>query len=276
MEVMADRAVSLGLKKLCFTDHMDIDYPKTADDYSFIFHLEDYLKKLEELKAKYKDRLDLLIGVELGLQPEISDKLKAFTSSYPFDFIIGSSHVVDHIDPYYSTFWNDISEEEGVMKYFQSIIDNSKVCDDFHVYGHLDYIVRYTPTMTEYRKIISSQNNDIQNDTSLKSPKPKCPEYSYDKYADIIDEVLRTLLSYGKGIEINTSGLKYGLDHTHPRKEILKRYRDLGGEIITIGSDAHKPEHLAYRFGEAADLLKSLGFRYYAIYEQGKPNMMKL
>jgi histidinol-phosphatase (PHP family) len=91
-----------------------------------------------------------------------------------------------------------------------------------------------------------------------------------------LDDVLRTILDCGKGIEINTSGYKYGLGHAHPKTEILKRYRELGGEIITIGSDAHKPEHLCYDFHLVPELLKSLGFTYYTTFVQRKPVFERL
>lgn len=277
MEQMIEMALRLGLKKLCFTDHMDIDYPHSADGYSFVFNLGEYTKKLEELKEQYKNRLEILIGIELGLQPHIPDKMKALTDSYPFDFVIGSSHVVNHIDPYYTAYWEGITEEEGVMRYFESIIDNCKVFQDFNVYGHIDYIVRYTPSMSVYKKyMMDQQSGKDAAATNRASNTPVYQEYSYEKYADILDVVLKTILSYQKGIEINTSGLKYGLGHIHPKTELLKRYKELGGELITIGSDAHKPEHLAYEFEQTAALLRSLGYRYYATFVKGKPVMEKL
>ncbi|HKL79573.1 MAG TPA: hypothetical protein VJ888_03970, partial [Mobilitalea sp.] len=105
---------------------------------------------------------------------------------------------------------------------------------------------------------------------------PTYMSYSYLQYADILDEVLKTILSFGKGIEVNTAGFKYGLGHPHPKVELLKRYRELGGELITIGSDAHTPEHLCYDFDRISDLLLNLGFRYYATFFQGAPIMHKL
>ena len=80
----------------------------------------------------------------------------------------------------------------------------------------------------------------------------------------------------GKGIELNTAGLKYGLGFAHPHPDILKRYRQLGGEIITVGADAHKPEHIAYDFGKAADILRSCGFEYYTEFKQRRPIFLHL
>ena len=100
--------------------------------------------------------------------------------------------------------------------------------------------------------------------------------YSYRKFSDVIDEILRILIQKGKGIELNTGGFKYGLGHPNPEEAVLKRYRELGGEIVTIGSDAHRPEHVAYTFGKVPEILKAAGFRYYTVFRERKPMFSEL
>lgn len=247
MEEMVKKAISLGLKRICFTDHMDYDYPKVSD-LTFLFDFEAYIKKINFLKEKYKTDINILTGIELGLQPHLTKQLTDLVNSHPVDFIIGSSHVVDHYDPYYKEYWEGKTKKQGMQAYFQSIIDNCRAFQGFHVYGHIDYIVRYVPKHLD---------EEI--------------EYSYNDYAEILDEVLKTILHYERGIEVNSAGLKYGLSFPHPKVEILQRYRELGGEIITIGSDAHLPEHLCYEFNKIGELLRSIGFKYYTTFIQGKP-----
>ena len=87
---------------------------------------------------------------------------------------------------------------------------------------------------------------------------------------------LKVLISKNIGLELNTAGLKYGLSFAHPQVEVLKRYRELGGEIITVGSDGHKPEHLAYDFHKVPDILEEAGFSYYTIFKNRKPEFIKL
>ncbi len=253
MEQTIERAIELGLKKICFTDHMDYDYPH-LEDICFVFDPEEYISRLERLKERYGKQIRILTGIELGLQPQIGEELDALMGSYHFDFVIGSTHVIDYMDPYYPRFWEHRTKEEGLLAYFRSISQNCRLFrKHFNIYGHLDYIIRYVPTADG-----------------------KKADYSYADYADILDEALRTIIDCGRGIEVNTSGLKYGTGYTHPKAEILKRYRELGGDLITIGSDAHKPEHLAYDFHLIPDLLKGLGYRYYAVFEQGRPVYEKL
>ena len=252
MEQMIERALQLGLQKLCFTDHMDYDYPQVSK-YNFEFDPVPYFKKLNELKEVYHKKIQILTGLELGLQPHLCERMTSLIRNYNFDFVIGSSHVVDHVDPYYPEYWKNRSQRKGIEDYFISIIKNCKAFQEFHIYGHLDYIIRYVPGQSQ-QKI----------------------DYSYSDYADLLDEVLTTIIHYGKGIEINTAGLKYGLGYAHPKIDVLKRYKELGGDIITIGSDAHKPEHLCYDFHLVPELLKSIGFAYYATYIESKPLFEKL
>lgn len=249
MESMIEKAISLGMERICFTDHMDYDFPAQSE-YTFVFNPDEYFESLNILEVRYRDKIKVLKGVELGLQPYLADRYHHLVCKYPFDFAIGSSHLVNGIDPYMKVYWEGISKEEGIRRYFQSIIDNIKAFNDFQIYGHLDYAIRYAPDTNE--------------------------GYTYKRFADIIDTMLKTILEHGKGIEINTSGLKYGLGHPHPHSDIIRRYKELGGELITIGSDGHKPEHLGYDFKKAEELLLSLGFRYYAVFEKKKPIFLKL
>lgn len=246
---MVHAAVKSGVDGICFTDHMDFDYPCDLPE-SFYFDPVVYFQEMSSVQAHFKDTFPIHIGVEIGLQPQLKDTLPKFTMSYPFDFVIGSSHLIHHMDPYYPEYFEGKTEDEAYLEYFEYILENLAIFDCFDVYGHIDYIVRYGPNKNRF--------------------------YSYEKFADVIDEILRTLLHKGKGIEINTGGFKYGLGHPNPTERILCRYRELGGEIITVGADAHKPEHAAYEFGKVPDILKNAGFKYYTVFKERKPVFYKL
>lgn len=247
-EKMIEQAISLGLSYLCITDHMDPDMDSLGLDWTF--SLPGYFERYRKLKERYGSSITLLTGIELGLQPHLSEKLTEILSYGPFDFVIGSAHVCDRQDPYFPEYWQGKTDEEGIFRYFEYILETLAAFEDIDVYGHLDYVVRYAPS--------------------------KAATYSYRKYAEILDEILKTLISKNIGLELNTAGLKYGLGFAHPHPDILRRYRDLGGEMITIGSDAHKPEHLAYAFEKVSDILKSCGFQYYTIFKNRKPEFVKL
>ena len=252
LEEMVLAGISRGLKTMCFTEHQDIDYPDSPDGPGSIFLLntDSYLYDLARLKEKYREQIRLLFGVELGLQPEVMRQNAVYAKSYDFDFIIGSSHICHGKDPYYPSFFEGREESSAYREYFESILENVKKNSNFDVYGHLDYVVRYGPDRDKY--------------------------YSYHEYRDILDEILETLLDKGKGIELNTGGIQKGMKDFHPCTDILKRYRELGGEIITVGSDSHDAAHIADAFGRAAEVLLSCGFRYYAVFEKRTPEFIRL
>lgn len=248
---MLDRAISLNMNYFYLTDHHDIDFPAdAADGLTFQLDTPAYLSRLEELKSVYRSRIEIRKGVELGLMAHITDKLNAYVEAYAFDFVIGSSHLVRGIDPYYPEYYQGRSQREAYREYFESIYENVKTFHNYDVYGHLDYVVRYGPT----------QNKD----------------WNFRDYADIFEAIFQILIPHGKGIEINTAGLYKGLGYPHPHRDILSMYKDMGGEIITVGSDAHQPMHFAYGFDTAEALLKSCGFQYYCIFKNRKPEFIPL
>lgn len=252
MEEMIQRGIALGLNTMCFTEHNDFDYPDSPEESGdiFVLNTDSYLYELIQMKEKYADRIRILFGVELGLQPQLMRKNAVYAKSYDFDFIIGSSHLCNGRDPYFPDFFEGRTDEEAYREYFASILENVKKFSNYDVYGHLDYVVRYG----------ASRDRD----------------YSYEKYRDLLDPILETLIEKGKGIELNTSGAAKGLRDLHPCTGVLKRYRELGGEIITVGSDAHTPDCVAGSFDRACEMLKACGFRYYTVFEKRLPEYHRL
>lgn len=249
-EQMIEGAIQKGLQTICITDHQDMDFPKSIMPEGFQIDFEKYFETFRKLQRKYQNQIEVLIGVELGLQPHLGNVYKELAETYPFDFVIGSIHIMDGMDPYFKEYFEDKTDEEAYRRAFEITLENIKNISDYDVLGHLDYVVRY------------GKNQDR--------------DYSYLKYADYIDKILKYLIENGKGIELNTAGWKYGLDFAHPHTDVLKRYRELGGEIITIGSDGHKPEHIAYDFHRVSDILKACGFKNYTEFKQRKPIFRQL
>ena len=241
---MIQASIKAGLDGICFTDHLDLEETQTTPD-RFPLDIPGYFREMKSFQEQFDEQFPIYLGVETGLQTYLKSLLPEIIREYPFDFVIGSSHCVNGEDPYYPEYFVGRVEDEAYREYFESILENLAVFDCFDVYGHLDYIVRYGPNTNQY--------------------------YTYEKFADVIDEILRTLIQRGKGIEINTGGFKYGLGHPNPTEDILRRYRALGGEIITIGADAHKPEHVAYDFHKIPKILTDCGFRYYTVFRERKP-----
>lgn len=248
MESMVQAAVKAGIPTICFTDHIDYDYP--VKDITFEFDIGRYKEAIDALKEKYKSKILILMGVELGLQEHLGGRYRKLVEGYPFDFIIGSQHLVGNKDPYYSETFEGRTDMEIYREFFKETLRDIKAFHDFDSMGHLDYIVRYG--------------------------RKKAADYRYRDYADIIDEILKLLIRYNISLELNTAGIRKQLGFPNPHPEILKRYRELGGTCVTVGSDSHKPHSLGYAFDEAADILKDCGFTHYVYYVQRKAHFVKL
>lgn len=249
-EAMIQQAAALGLPCICFTDHNDFDYPPEDGKTVFQLPFGKYVHTLSALSAYFAEKIPVYIGVEQGLSVSAAGRINQYDAEHQLDFIIGSSHLVHGADPYYPAFWENRPTRQAVRTYFESILENVRVCTNFDVYGHLDYIIRYVPE--------------------------KDNGYDWHTYQEIIDCVLKTLIAGGKGIEVNTAGLRSGLKNPNPCFGVLKRYHELGGEILTIGSDAHAPQHIAGQFEQLGNLLENAGFRYYTIFKHRKPEFIKV
>lgn len=241
---MARSAAEKGLETICFTEHNDFDYP----DGEFLLDVNAYKKELFRVKEEFLGKTEVLFGVELGLMKHLGERLCAFLDGRDFDFVIGSVHLVDGKDPYFPEYFAELGGRNGILRYFESIIEGISAFSDFDVCGHIDYVVRYSPEKA----------------------------YNPLDYREILDEILRKIIALGKGIEINTAALRKGLSHANPHPFILKRYRELGGKIITVGSDAHNTADIAADFDVAEKMLLDAGFEHYAVFKARKPFFKKL
>ena len=287
-----DRAIALGMQAVCITDHHDWDAPneKGEMDDRFLLDFPNYLPALREIREEYRGKIDMGIGVELGLQLHAREDTENVMNLYgdAFDFIIGSIHFVDHYDVYYPQWFAmdaldaldamDVSESqsderpdpaprriptreeaEAVTRekeaaryrhFFEVTLKRLESYDCFDSLGHLDFVVRYGPNRNRF--------------------------YDFKTYGDIISAILELLIRKDKALEVNTGGFKYGLGHPNPCEDVLKRYRELGGRLLTVGSDAHVPGFIGYEFDRTAELLKELGFNEYALYRRRVPKMLPL
>lgn len=247
MEEMICAAGKKNLRRICFTEHQDIGMESEGE--RFEVDMERYQETVRRLQDKYADRISIGFGVEMGLALEHTEEIRTFLQTWPFDFVIGSVHMIDGIDPYLRESFPE-TDEELYSRYFACVLKNVQGAEGFHTLGHLDYVVRYGYTREK--------------------------DYSYQKYADVIDAILAELIRRDIALEVNAAGLKYGLPFPNPHPDILKRYRELGGEMLTVGSDAHAPQHIAYRYADLEELIRSCGFGSITEFYSGKPREIPL
>ena len=249
IEEACQRAIELGLKEIAITDHIDIDWP-VPDIVFDIPNLDEYIKEIEDHKRRFKGRLNIKTGIEMGLQPHVLEDAAKIIHRYPFDFIIGSIHLIGGMDPYQGDYYNGKTKDEGYRLYYEETLNLIRDFDDFDVLGHIGYIKRY-------------------------SPLPYCKEDDL-LHLDLIDEILKTIIKKGKGIEVNTSGYRHISERPMPPLEIITRYRQLGGSILTIGSDAHDVDGIGFGIEAGIETIKQSGFEYITSFTAREPKSISI
>ena len=260
MEEVVKEAISLGLEEICFTDHVDYGIKRDWDDPAGMLYRPGgpgepermplanvdypaYAAEIESLRSKYRDRIAIKMGMEFGMQTYTIPQYEKLFSSYPFDFIILSVHQVEDKEFWTQDFQRGRTQEEYNLRYYEEILALVQKYHHYSVLGHLDLISRYD----------------------------EAGYFPFEKIRPTVTKILETVIADGKGIEINTSSHRYGLRDLTPSRDILRLYRDLGGRILTIGSDSHRKEHLGAYILDIMEEAKKLGFEEIYTFEQMQP-----
>lgn len=249
MEEMILSACDKGFREIAITDHIDLEYPDK--NIPFLLDFPAYHRALEYCQSKYKDRIKIVKGIEVGIQDFVSKENSDLVRAYPYDFVIGSIHAAEGKDLSTGVYYEGKTAFECYRDFYSYTYKCLKEYKDYSVLGHINIVARYNEFIP---------------------PEP----VEQNEYLDLVEDILRLVIEDGKGIEVNTSCFRYKTPQMYPSVEMLALYKKLKGEIITIGSDAHSPEHIGYEFKYAIDVLESLGFKYLATYEQQRPKMNKI
>ena len=258
------RAAKLGLAAYAITDHCECnawygeehysdDEKKLRESFDYAADFERSVSAVTALKKKYAGKLNLLCGVELGQILHDIEAAKIVNADSRVDFIIGSVHQVLGEQDFYFIDYEKLTMDEIydlLERYFKEVFELSRT-DLFDVVGHITYCLRYM-----------KQRNGINADIS--------------RYDDIIAETFRNLAQKGNGIEINTSGLRQGFGDCFPDLKYVKLFRDMGGEVITVGSDSHTVGDIAAGSAEGIKLAAAAGFGRLAYFKGRKPHFIDI
>jgi histidinol-phosphatase (PHP family) len=243
---LLDHADQIGLAGIMTADHYEKDlfYAGGRED---IFNVHDYFDLLRQVQAdRPANTCKLQIGVELGYLPHLGGHIAGITASWPFDGVILSLHILDGEDPYVDTIIYRQEKNRLYARYLEIMRNMALDCPDFDILGHFDYISRYG--LYPDRKMY------------------------YDDLPDYFDSLFRVLIQGEKALEINTRStarfkqLDYGKDGCWPDPAIIRRFLELGGIGISLGSDGHHPSEPGQFFQEGSAWLKSIGCRYLVHY----------
>ena len=270
MEEQIKRAITLGLDELCFTDHVDYGIKKDWDEGEIEYRGGDgigtpadaleplanvdypeYFAKFSKMRELFGEKITLRCGLEFGVQTHTVAKYETLLERYgeKLDFVLLSIHQVEDKEFWTQDFQRGRTQKEYNERYYQEMYDVVKSFKHYSVLAHLNLISRYD----------------------------KEGNYPFAEVRDMVAEILKLAIADGKGIELNTSSWHYGLSDTMPSKDILRLYKDLGGKIITIGSDAHSTKYLADHMDEARAVLRDeIGFEEVYTFRQMQPVGHKL
>lgn len=229
-----NKAIQLGISELCFTDHLEF-----AENYGVDY--PEYRRSIETAQMKFQKELSLKVGLEIGFDKRAQQQINTYLEDKDFDFLIGSLHRVDELDLFNGEFFRGKRVQDAIKEYFQALQERISLFD-FSVLGHITLFKRFFGQL----KVSSS-------------------DFNWSDYDELIRAILKDLIDQGKGIELNMRVPLIDLDF-----RILRHYKELGGKIITLGSDAHHIRSM-HTMKEGFQALQDVGFRYYCVFEHRKP-----
>lgn len=249
-ENMIKAAIDKGLKYLAITDHVDRDYLFGEIRQTKQVDMAQYVPAIAELKEKYKNIITIGIGAEFGYTAKANRLYQEICNQHPnMDIIINSVHTIKGRDAYFPEFFDNIYKETAYMQYLEAVLESIKVNYTYDVISHLGYVTRNAPYADK--------------------------AMHYKDYRDIIDTILKEIISRGKALEINTRSLSHNSQFM-PCTEIVERFIELKGEYLTFASDAHTAEQVHNKFNLVRDYLLSHNFNYITAFIAHEPVLFKL
>lgn len=255
MEQVVRDAIAMGLEEICFTDHVDYGIKRDWDDPLGVemrpgtqepfanVDYPTYVSLIRELQERYAGKIAIRMGMEFGMQTHTIPQYEKLYQKYPFDFIILSVHQVEDKEFWTQDFQRGRTQAEYNLRYYEEMLHLVRSYKHYSVLGHMDLIARYD----------------------------KAGYFPFENIRPIVTEILKQVIADGKGIEVNTSCYRYGLNDLTPSRDILLLYRELGGDILTIGSDSHKPAHLGQHISDTTAALKSMGYQHLCTFDRMAP-----
>ncbi len=254
MEEQVEKGIAIGLQEICFTDHVDYGIKKDWEEGNIVYRGKNalanvdyprYFEKLARMQEIYKDQIVIKKGLEFGVQTHTIPQFEALYQKYrdTMDFALLSIHQVEDKEFWTQEFQKGRTQKEYNERYYQEMYDVIRQFKGYSVLAHMDLLTRYD----------------------------QAGIYPFVKVEEMIAEILKVVISDGKGIEMNTSSWHYQLPDTTPSRDILSLYKDLGGTIITMGSDAHITQYLGDHMQDGQKILQELGFKGFTTFEHWHP-----
>ncbi|OGO78387.1 MAG: histidinol phosphate phosphatase [Clostridiales bacterium GWB2_37_7] len=244
---MCQSAIINGLKEIAITDHFE---PTDGDEMYLPYDQRGYWAEITKAKQQYKGKLKIKLGIELGQPYLFQEGSNAILRDFPYDYVLASAHKFADGSDMSEIDYASISIEDVCQLYLKQL-DILLDWENFDCIAHLDLIKRYSAGIYGKNLSLNCQH-------------------------ELLSQVLRKVILKGKGIEINTSGLRQAPKEAMPGIDVIALYHRLGGEILTLGSDAHSAEDVGKGIKEAIMLASDAGFRFITVFNQRKQEYIKI
>lgn len=230
-----------GVEEICLTEHIEPGHPDPAMDIPPIWDV--YLAEIAQARKKYP-QLTIRSGVEIGDNPLLRDRIKAELDAIPLDFRLLSLHLVNGVDCYDTEdYFGGKTRAQAYREYAEAKAESILAWTDFDSVAHIGYAAKFSAYTGKERALV------------------------YADAPDVFDAILKHIISLDKCLEVNTSGYRTTED-TFAHSSIIRRYIELGGECFTFGSDSHGTDRNYADIERAKEMVRSLGGKYQASFEQ--------
>lgn len=248
MAEMCAAAVERGLAEIGFSEHYDL-FSGEPDNCRDFFRLEPWAAELEQVRAAFDGRLTVRAGIEIGEPHLFQAEARALLARYPFDYVLGSLHWVGPNSIFDPGYFKARSAKEAFRLFYEELARVTAV-GDFDILSHFDVPVRTAHAVYGRYKPLD--------------------------HRDYLRPVLRNCVERGLALDLNTAALRRRANTLTPGLEILKEYVALGGERITLGSDAHRPQHVGAGLDVALQVARAAGLKYLTHFEQRQARLVPL
>ena len=243
----ARAAIRAGITEICFTEHMDLGHHMEL--FNRVPEFDRIKVSIQALRKEFP-MINIRYGLEAGYMKETAEETAKVIVGQAFDYVILSIHCVDGMDCYLPEAKRGRDKATAYRRYLEILyesVTDERLTDSYDVVGHIGYIA-------------------------------KCKYYEdntmpYSMFPELFDEILSVIIKKGKGIEVNTSGINRA-GHVLPHPSVIRRYYELGGRIITIGSDAHTPERVGEYVPETIDIVRECGVKEIVMFKKRKPEFI--
>lgn len=243
---ICDSAIENGAIGICFTDHCDIE----MNGFNGYDNAKEAFEDVDNIKKEYADKLCVLNGIELGQGIYRKQEALRILDSYNYDFVLGSIHNLEDMEDFYFLNYKEYNISELLAKYFEDLLRLVQ-WNKTDSLAHLTYPLRY---------IIAREHIDVD----------------MSQFDDVINAIFETLIKNDKAIELNVSGLFMDMKDTLPNISYIKRYKELGGKLVTIGSDSHYKEKICFGLDRGMDILKECGYDCFTVFKNRKPELIPI